>query len=274
MTSATISIGGFAEPAASWLHLTSAFVVVAATGWHLRNLRRTGHRVVFAIFCLGALSVFSMSGVFHLLDQHTWAREVLRRLDYSAIWLLVAGTLTPLFYLRFQGRTRRIALSWLWAAAAVGIVMASVFLTDLPELATLTLYFVVCGASFWALRPRTCGERTPTGRPSLLVYGCISYTVGAVVEFARAPVIIPGVFGHHEIFHMTVMVAVAMHWKYLHVVLKGQEQTLDRPPLATEAPAARSSFPHQHVEECGSGSSNHQGWSRGTVVERSTGSPR
>ena len=210
-----IAVPGFCEPVASWLHLGSAVVAVGAGVRHLTGFEgRSGRRAAFGVFWFGAVCVFAMSGVFHLLDHGGTAREVLRRLDYAAIWMLVAGTITPLVWVRHTGGRRWLALGGVWSIAVTGIVINSMFLEVIPEGVVLGMYFLLSGIGLVAVRGLWREHNV-----MLMVWGCLAYTIGAALEFARGPVVIPGVVGHHELFHIAVIIGVTLHWRSLSEIL-------------------------------------------------------
>ncbi len=204
-----IPVPGFCEPLASWLHLAAAVIAAGAGIRHLPTLDPRGRRrVAFGVFWFGAVFVFTMSGVFHLLDHGGTAREVLRRLDYAAIWTLVAGTITPLVWVRHTGGRRWLALGGVWSVAITGIVINTVFLQVIPEGIVLGMYFLLSGVGLASVRGLW---RDHDAMP--MVWGCLAYSIGAGVEFARSPVVVPGVLGHHEIFHIAVIIGVTLHWR-------------------------------------------------------------
>jgi hemolysin III len=217
-----LPVAGFAEPLSSWLHLIAGVVAITLGVRQIVKLPNRRSRIAFGFFLFGACFVFSMSGVFHLLDPGTAEREVLRRLDYSAIWTLVAGTLTTLCFVRYRGAPLWLLLVTLWAIAIVGIVMNSVFLAETPEGLSLGMYFVLAGLGFtalWGLWEQH--DMSP------IALGCGAYTMGALAEYFQIPEVIPGVLAYHELFHIAVIVAVTIHWRCLVVMLEAAPADAD-----------------------------------------------
>ena len=94
---------GFSDPISSWSHLLAA--PVAFLGGYFLFKRGRGNKVrLFALglYTFSLIFLFSMSGVYHLLDRGGAARSVLQRLDYAGIWILIAGTFTPIHTILFR----------------------------------------------------------------------------------------------------------------------------------------------------------------------------
>jgi channel protein (hemolysin III family) len=238
----THPLPGFADPVSSWTHLLGAAAFVIVT---LRMLRRRGGDTarVVALLVLGGSSVFllSMSGVYHLLEVDGPARGVLRQLDHSGIFVLIAGTLTAVHMILFSGPWRWGMIAVAWSFCAVGVVLKAVFFDTTPEALGLAIYLAMGNLGlittlrlWWLHGPAFI---------ALLLAGGLTYTVGAVLDFLRVPVLVPGVIGPHELFHVAVLVALALHWRFLHVVLVDEERRAGAAegqlaPGAGEPPAA------------------------------------
>jgi hemolysin III len=207
------AIPGFSEPISSWTHLLGAVVAVATIPWLWRRSRGGLHRVGAAVFGVAAALLLSMSGVFHLLDPAGTPREVFLRLDHAAIWLLIAGTFTPMALTAFEGWRRVIGLSIVWGGALAGVVLKTIFFHSFPESLSLLLYLAlgwVCGAYGVGV-----GRRYGWHTARWLIIGGVIYSVGAVLDFARAPTLIPHVFGPHELFHLCVLGGVTAHLMFI-----------------------------------------------------------
>ena len=205
---------GFADPVSSVLHLGGA-AVFAALGIGLL-LRARGNRLrvaAIAVYVTGVVFALAMSGVFHLVTRNTDAREVMNIIDHAGIFFLIAASYTPIHIIEFKGFLRWGILAFVWAAAIAGIVLKSVFFSTIPEWIGLMLYL---GLGWAGLISATALYRAVGLRPLLpLIAGALAYTLGAVLEYARVPTLVAGVFGPHEIFHVMVLVGVGMHWIYI-----------------------------------------------------------
>ena len=205
---------GFADPISSVLHLGGA-AAFAMLGVGLL-LRAHGNRLrvaAIAVYVTGVVFALAISGVFHLVPRNTDAREVMNIVDHAGIFFLIAASYTPIHIIEFKGLMRWGILAFVWGAAISGIVLKSVFFSTIPEWIGLMLYLVLGWAG---LISATALYRAVGLKPLLpLIAGALAYTLGAVLEYLRVPILVSGVFGPHEIFHVFVLVGVAMHWVYI-----------------------------------------------------------
>ncbi len=206
---------GFFEPFSALTHLAGALFFLWLGIKLLARARGNGLRVFFiAIYVFCTVFLLSMSGVYHMLPGDTIPRSVLGRLDYAGIFTLIAGTHTPIQGLFFRGLWRWIPLALMWGLAITGIVMFSIFYHELPYglgnaiFLGLGWFAGAFGLYLW--------WRYGTARMVLLVGGGVAYSVGAVCMGLGWPTLIPGVIGPHEIWHIAVLSAMAMHWRFLY----------------------------------------------------------
>ncbi|HTN51669.1 MAG TPA: hemolysin III family protein [Anaeromyxobacter sp.] len=155
-------------------------------------------------------SLFTLFAVSALYHRPTWgpvARLRMRRLDHSAIFLLIAGTYTPFCLLLGAAGTRLLVV--VWAGALLGTVRAVAW-PRAPRVLVASLY-VLLG---WAVVPvlPALGARLGAWPLALLGAGGIVYSLGAAVYAARRPDPFPRVFGYHEVFHAMVIAAAALHF--------------------------------------------------------------
>lgn len=210
-----ISIPGFTEPVSCWTHLIAAALAFVGLVFLLKRGRGNGPRVTaLVVFSFSLVFLFSMSGVYHLLEIGGSPREVLQRLDHAGIWVLIAGTFTPIHTILFRGAWRWAILMLVWSIAITGLVLEVVFFTDFPEWLALS-----CFLGLGWIGGLTGGRFFHLFRDSsirLLVGGGIFYSLGAVMDFADWPVIWPGVIGAHEVFHLFVMAGSFCHWQFVY----------------------------------------------------------
>ncbi len=223
-------IPGFSEPVSSLSHLLGAGVYAVLSIFLLWRGRGSWSRLAFlGVFVFACVFLLSMSGVYHLLAPGGSGRAVLGRLDHAAIFVLIAGTFTPAHGILFRGWGRWGPLLLIWAMAATGITLKSIFFTRCPEWLGLLLYLsmgwlgAVSGVVIW----RCYGHWLV--RP--LIWGALAYTAGAVLEFLRWPVLIPGVVGPHELFHVAVLLGISWHWEFVRRFASGKVA----PPVAVSS---------------------------------------
>jgi channel protein (hemolysin III family) len=210
-----ISFIGFADPISSWTHLLAAFAAAIGTGFLMTRGRGNISRMIsLGIFSFSLMFLFSMSGVFHLLERGGDARDVLQRLDHAGIWVLIAGTFTPIHVILFRGAWRWGVLLFVWIVAITALVLEVVFFNSIPEVAVLS-FFLGLG---WVGSLTGYLFRRLFRDPSIYFFGMggIFYSIGAIIDFLRWPVIVPGWFGPHEIFHVFVVLGALSHWIFIY----------------------------------------------------------
>lgn len=173
-------------------------------------------RVTVAIFTLATVLLFAVSAVYH---RGTWgnrAEAVLRRLDHANIFLVIAGTYTPLAALILPKRTATILLSIVWAGAVGGILMR-VFWLNAPRWLYVPIYIALGWVAvafipdFWSISGPAVA--------ALVIAGGLGYTLGAVVYGFKRPNPSPRWFGFHEIFHIGTIIGYTCHAAAIAIVV-------------------------------------------------------
>lgn len=194
--------GVFHEQAFYVSLIAGVLLIATAT----ENIRTLVAAVVFAV------SVSALLGVSALYHRVTWrenTRKWLRRLDHSMIFLLIAGTYTPFALLVLQGTLADVLLVVVWSVALIGS-LAELALAD----ASKWIMAIICIALGWIsviALPDIAKEIGMTATV-LLAAGGVAYTAGAVIYATQKPDPAPAVFGYHEIFHILVVVAIALQY--------------------------------------------------------------
>jgi channel protein (hemolysin III family) len=221
----TISILGFNHPFSSLSHLVGAFVFLIY-GIRLIYLARfnRGWALAVTVFVVSGVFLLSMSGVFHLLEQQNAGRTVLQRLDHAGIFGLIAGTFTPVHTILFTGIWRWGFLILIWGLAIAGITLKSIYFNELAEWVGLMAYLGLGWLGILSAYQTHRLHGFIILKP--LVYGALAYTVGAGIEFLRLPVVITGVIGSHELFHIAVLAGLAWHWQFIRNLLLMKQEEL------------------------------------------------
>jgi hemolysin III len=160
------------------------------------------------VYGLSLVGLFSVSALYHRPTWSPRAKLWMRRLDHSAIFLLIAGTFTPLCLLVGDARGRTM-LAVVWAGAGLGVLRALAW-PRAPRVVATALYLILG----WAAVPLVPAMYRALGGASLamLAAGGVLYSVGAVVYATRRPDPFPRVFGYHEVFHALVVAAAGLHF--------------------------------------------------------------
>jgi len=159
-------------------------------------------------FAISSLLMFGTSASYHRIDWKPRSRAVLKRLDHANIFVLIAGTYTPLGILALPWEEGKWLLTAVWIGAGLGIVFR-VFWLGAPRWLYVPLYLALGWASVWYMPQLFAVNPAMT---ILVILGGIAYSVGALVYGMKRPNPFPGVFGFHEIFHVLTVVAFLCHW--------------------------------------------------------------
>jgi hemolysin III len=166
-----------------------------------------------------ALSISAMLGASALLHRGTWTpaqARILTKLDHTCIYLLIAGTYTPISLIAMSGVIRVLVFSVVWLGAVVGIALEWMWYRP-PRGWVTTNYIVVGWVAIIAL-PQLWTSLGVAGF-LLVLLGGVSYTVGAVIHALQRPDPWPEVFGYHELFHVFVLVALVLHFAAIAFVV-------------------------------------------------------
>lgn len=210
-----LSIPGFSEPFSSIGHLIAAFfsliggviIIVKGKGNTLRQFS-------LYIYTFSLVFLFSMSGVYHLLEPEGLPRTIFQRLDHAGIYVLIAGTFTAIHFVFFTGHKRWFYSTLVWSLAIIGLIFTVIFFDSIPEWLLCSFYLALgwIGIISGYLLNKHYGKSARNG----LIYGGIAYSVGAIVMLLNWPIIIPGIIHAHEIFHIAVIIAAYLHWKLIY----------------------------------------------------------
>jgi hemolysin III len=187
-------------------------------------------RVAVAVYVFCVIATLAVSGAYHSLERGCAARAVMKRIDYFSIWLLIAGTFTAVHGVMFTGRWRSGVLTFIWGYAVLSATLQTLWFGVFSGVPGLLLYLGLgwVGAFSVVKLRRQLGPRVV--RPLWLAG--IAYTLGAVLEATGHPILVSRVVGPHEVFHVAVIVGVALHWAFIRRLLLAHA-----PPEPLRAPA-------------------------------------
>lgn len=191
-----------------WVH-AATFPVAIATGIVLIVLANGPiAKWASAVYMASSLVLFGISALYHRINWSPKTKQLFRRLDHANIFLLIAGTYTPIALLALPLDKGIILLVSVWFGALLGIGFR-VFWLSAPRWLYVPLYLLLGWAAVMYL-----GDIAKANLAAmvLVVVGGLLYTVGAVVYGVKRPNPVPGVFGFHEIFHTLTVLAFLCHW--------------------------------------------------------------
>lgn len=172
---------------------------------------------VAAIYALSLSAVFGSSAAYHRGRWSERGHRWMRRLDHSMIFLLIAGSYTPVTVLVLEGTWEAVLLSLVWTGAAVGVTMKMLR----PHGLSVTSAILYMGLGWLALiaLPQLLQGMT-TAEAILMIAGGLLYTAGAIVFASRRPDPAPSTFGYHEIWHAFMVAAATCHYAMVLLVLR------------------------------------------------------
>jgi hemolysin III len=198
------------EPVNGLTHLGAAIAAVCGLAALLIIGRDSpAKQASLLIYGVALILMFTASAAYHLIKARPETAQVLRKLDHSAIYLLIAGTYTPICLHFFTGFWRWGVLAIIWLMALVGIAV-KVFVIRAPRWLNAAIYLAMgwlCLAG-----AKVMLATMPTGALAWLLLGGILFSVGAIVYVAKRPDFYPGVFGFHEIWHIFVILGCLSHF--------------------------------------------------------------
>jgi hemolysin III len=200
----------FREPVNGLTHLFAAVAALAGLVILLiiarDSLARQGSLLIYGV---SLVLMLSASATYHLVKGSPRCLAVLRRIDHVAIYLLIAGTYTPICYNLFGGFWKWGMLSLIWALALLGIITKVLFINT-PRWFTASVYIAMGWLAVLALQEMLAV--LPAGALFWLLAGGLAYTMGAVVYITRILDFVPGVFGFHEVWHIFVILGAFFHF--------------------------------------------------------------
>ncbi|TFB94674.1 hemolysin III family protein [Cryobacterium sp. HLT2-28] len=166
------------------------------------------------VFVLSSMLLFGNSALYHRFNWKPMTRLVLKRIDHANIFLLIAGSYTPIAVLALPPAKSILLLSLVWGGAILGIAFR-VFWIHAPRWLYVPLYLALGWGALMFIVDFFQANATMM---TLIMVGGLCYSVGAVVYGMKKPNPVPGVFGFHEIFHSLTVVAFLCHWVAILII--------------------------------------------------------
>ncbi len=174
--------------------------VFKATTWHI---------VTFSIFGASLILLYTASSVYHGLNISEKINKILRKVDHMMIFVLIAGTYTPICLIPLRGPWGWSLFGSIWGLALVGIVI-KLFYNNIPRWVSTIIYILMGWLVIIAIYPLV--KTVPFPAILWLTSGGIIYTLGAVIYGLKWPKFSSKVIGFHEIFHLFVMAGSFCHY--------------------------------------------------------------
>jgi hemolysin III len=191
-----------------WLHAGMVPLTVAAGIVLIALAPSAPARIAAAVFSVTAWLLFGTSAVYHRGNWSPRVAAVLKRLDHSNIFLIIAGSYTP-FALLLPGDQARTMLTIVWTGAIAGVLFR-VLWVHAPRWLYTPIYVALGWVAVFYLGPLL--QHGGVTIVALIATGGLLYTLGAVVYGVKRPNPSPRWFGFHEIFHSLTVAAFAAHY--------------------------------------------------------------
>jgi len=202
----------FREPVSGLTHLfgalASTFGMILLIQYSVseKNLLNI---IVSIIFGISLILLYSASAVYHLTRASEKAIKILRRIDHSMIYVLIAGTYTPICLIGLKGTLGWAFLVSIWTLAVAGILL-KIFWFNAPRWLYTFFYVLMGWLAVFAIYPLV--KSITLSGVLWLIAGGVSYTLGAALYATKWPKLTSKFFGFHEIFHIFVLIGSGCHY--------------------------------------------------------------
>ena len=197
-----------------WIHAGTFPVTIVAGIVLLLSADGAAARWSSLVFVLSSMLLFGNSALYHRFNWSPRTRVILKRIDHANIFLLIAGSYTPISVLALPPAKSTLLLSLVWGGAILGIAFR-VFWINAPRWLYVPLYLAL---GWGALMFIVDFFQADAAMMTLIMIGGLCYSVGAVIYGMKRPNPLPGVFGFHEIFHTLTVVAFLCHWAAIMII--------------------------------------------------------
>jgi hemolysin III len=210
-----VTLGRMQHPVRGFLHGTAA--VFSLAGMIVLTVKTSGdlpRMLTMLVFGGSMVALYTTSSLYHSVPwKERWKRRM-QRFDHSMIFLLVAGTYTPISFNVLTGPWKWITLGVVWGIALFGILQ-KMLLPKVRNWLSFTLYMVM---GWFAVIPvEELFDRLPLEAMVLLIVGGASYSVGMILLIAKRPKLSPRIFSYHEVFHILVITGTLLHFLMIFV---------------------------------------------------------
>jgi hemolysin III len=178
------------------------------------------HRAATAagVYVGSLVALFTVSAAYHRVTWKPRARAWMRRLDHSSIFILIAGSYTPVALVGLPAEASDRLMLVIWSGAAIGVLQSLLWIGApkfVPALLAVALGWTIVpylSEVRQALEPHQLGLTLTAG---------VVYSFGAVAYALKRPQLWPAMFGYHELFHALTLVGAALHFASVLSIMRG-----------------------------------------------------
>lgn len=197
-------------------HQAAFFVALGSCLLLVLKASSTISTIAVSIYSFSLINLLGTSALYHRINWNMNKRKWMKRLDHSAIYVLIAGTFTPICLLALSPSSGKNLLITIWSVAILGILQSLIYV-QAPKWLSAILY-VIAGyliLPYLSELNQSIGERNII----LLILGGVLYTIGALAYALKKPYLKPEIIGYHEVFHLLVVAAAACHFSIIYQLL-------------------------------------------------------
>jgi hemolysin III len=207
----------FREPASGISHFIGTLFSIMALVLLLHaaiTKQSTIEVVAYSIFGASMILLYSASTIYHLIKSSEKVILRLRKLDHAMIFVLIAGSYTPICLIPLRGELGYILLTTLWITAISGIIF-KIFFINAPRWFYTMVYIVMGWAAVFVIVPLY----NAVGLAAIiwLVVGGLFYTIGGIIYALKKPNFIPNWLGFHEVFHLLIILGTMSHFLMVYL---------------------------------------------------------
>lgn len=205
------------EPINTWTHFIPFIAgIVGLVFLIIESLGNLALLVTMSIFGVSIILLYGASTVYHWVKTTPKKELLLRKLDHIAIYLLIAGTYTPILYFALDGAWKITMLIAVWLLALIGIIM-KVFFINLPRSVSTSFYIAL---GWLAVIPFGKLINTlPFTAIFLLILGGITYTIGGIIYARKKLSFFPKTIGFHGVFHIFIAAGTLIHFFMVYIFI-------------------------------------------------------
>jgi hemolysin III len=210
------TLGRMQNPVRGFLHGGAAAASIVGGIFLLAHATEPAHHAALLVFAVSLFGLYTVSSLYHSVPWPRQWKARMQRLDHSMIYVLVAGTYTPIAWIALDGWLRAGILAAVWGIALAGILQKIL----LPRVG-VSLFIAAATIQGWLALPLIAplAERLPVPAVTLLGLGGVSYTIGMVFLVTERPRLWPRVFSYHEAFHVLVIAGSSLHYGMIFTYL-------------------------------------------------------
>lgn len=192
------------------------FVALGALLPLLYRCQTTLERIAIGVYTICALAMFGISSLYHRVTWSPERRALWKKFDHSGIYLMIAGSFTPIVLLGLRGDTGHRLLLIVWCICLVGIIK-SLVVSKLPKAVSAILYMLMG----YLILPYLSELFQTVGATQtwLIISGGLVYSTGALFYALKRPVLNPKIFSYHEIFHVFVNIGAVLHFMAINALI-------------------------------------------------------